>query len=682
MTVSPSKAVMSSIPEPVWLPPQPPSTIPINIYRAHINRKFGVHLRNSHELHQWSVTQPHDFWIDLWSYVGLIPDLPSGISQAYDPEIPITEVPRFFKNAKINYAENVLTQPHVDPRSTALIGLREGGDLDGEKWSWIDLRENVRKLRSSLLRSRFKEGDRVAALISTSLWSVAVFLAVASIGAIFTSIAPDLGEEGCISRLKQVTPLILFVDSHVTYKGRQSSNHAKILKIVDKLEVKPQVIIIPTAQVEHDDFLTLSGFLSRSLTCDKLEFARVSFSAPLYILYSSGTSGPPKCLVHQHGAIIQHKKIAKLHNSLKPGEVVFQYSSTSWVLWNIMIGHLSAGTTLVLYGGSPTWPSPQAMLKIVEHHRVCYWGASPKYLQELESTRCTPKEQYDLSSLRMVQSGGSHLAAEQYDWFYRVFPTHIHLTSVTGGTDLVTSWIATDPAGPSYAGEIQLMALGHDMDVVHPVTGESIKDSGASGELICRKPFPSMPIFMWGDEGNGKYKAAYFDRFNFPCWTQHDWASFNPLTCGATIHGRSDGVLNPQGIRFGSAEIYSITEAPPFLDTISATLCIGRKRAKKDMDESVFLFVVMRPGYSLTNDLLDQLKKAIRIGLSARHVPRYIFQVDEIPMTLNGKKVETLVKQVICTGELPKQMSSTVVNPKCLDQYVKFYFIESRTSKL
>ncbi|KFX99476.1 hypothetical protein V490_01779 [Pseudogymnoascus sp. VKM F-3557] len=672
----------SATPVPVWRPRQQPSKIPINKYRAHINNKFNTQLRDSHELQKWTVSQPHDFWIDLWSYVGLVPDLSPETSRAYDPEIPMTDVPPFFENARINYAENVLTQPDVEPESIALIGIREGGSLHGEKWSWATLRENVRKVRSSLIRSGIKEGDRVAALISTSSWSVVIFLASASIGAIFTSIAPDLGDEGCISRLRQVTPSILFADSHVTYKGKQKSNSAKISNIVGKLAIKTEVVLIPTAKVEQTNFSTLSEFLSRSAASDKLQFARVSFSAPLYILYSSGTSGPPKCLVHQHGVILQHKKIAKLHNSLKPGEVVFQYSSTSWVLWNIMVGHLSAGTTLILYDGSPTWPNPQAMLKIVEQHKVSYWGASPKYLQALESTRCIPKEEYDLSSLRMVQSGGAHLAAEQYHWFYRAFPKDIHLTSVTGGTDIVTSWICTDPAGPLYAGEIQLIALGLDIDIADSVTGDSIKNTGESGEMICRQPFPSMPVFMWGDKGNVKYKEAYFDRFDFPCWTQHDWASFNPLTGGATVHGRSDGVLNPQGIRFGSSEIYSITEAPPFIYTIAATLCIGRRRKGRDSDESVFLFVVMRPGEKLTDKLLGQLKTSIRTSLSARHVPRYIIQVDDIPMTMNGKKIETLVKQIICTGEMPKQVSSTVANPNCLEKFIKFYSVEEKMSKL
>ena len=399
---------------------------------------------------------------------------------------------------------------------------------------------------------------------------------------------------------------------------------------------------------------------------------------------------------------MQHRKISKLHNSLKPGEVVFQYSSPSWVLWNIMVGHLSTGTTLVLYDGSPTFPAPEAMLDIVERHGVAYWGASPRYLQQLESRAVVPKERYNLSSLRMVQTGGSHLAASQYHWFYGAFPPSIHLTSVTGGTDIVTSWIGTDPTGPLYPGELQMPILGHDIDVADPVTGESVRDAGLAGEMICRKPFPSMPVFMWGDEGNKRYKESYFERFDFPCWAQHDWCSFNPVTGGSQIHGRrsvqqtnihpeskesndyhdpyanrpsSDGVLNPQGIRFGSSEIYSITEGHPFNEIIETTLCVGRTRKGIDSDESVFLFVIMRPGHRFDAVLDRQLRDAIRSGLSARHVPRFVVPVPEIPMTVNGKKVETLVKQTICTGEVPKRMSSTVANGHCLEAFRQFYHV-------
>ena len=331
---------------------------------------------------------------------------------------------------------------------------------------------------------------------------------------------------------------MLFADSHVTYKGRRRSNLEKITSIVTRLTKKPEVVLIPLDETPSHPFLSLPDFLARSSPSDKLEFNRVSFSAPLYILYSSGTSGPPKCLVHQHGVILQHRKISRLHNSLKPGEMVLQYSSTSWVLWNIMVGHMAAGATLIMYDGSPAYPSPKILLDIVQRHKVAYWGMSPRYLQQLEATGVVPKDEYDLRSLRMVQTGGSHLAASQYHWFYKVFPPQIHLTSVTGGTDIATSWIGTDPAGPVYAGELQIPILGMDIDVADPVTGESIKDSGLSGEFICRQPFPSMPIYMWGDEGNKLYKATYFERFDFPCWAQHDWISFNPATGGSQVHGR------------------------------------------------------------------------------------------------------------------------------------------------
>lgn len=330
---------------------------------------------------------------------------------------------------------------------------------------------------------------------------------------------------------------MLFVDSGVTYKGKQQSNRTKITNIFSNLSVKPVVAVISTTDTTGWEYATLQDFLSKSSPADALEYTRIPVSHPLYILYSSGTSGPPKCLVHSHSVILQHKKVSVLHNSLTPDDVVFQYSSTSWVLWNIMIGHLSVGPALIMYDGSPLWPSPQAMLRIVEYHRVSYWGASPRYLQELEMSGCVPKDEANFSALRMVQTGGSHLAAEQYRWFYKSFPRSVHLTSVTGGTDLVTSWIGTDPAGPLYPGEMQLPMLGHDVDVADTVTGESIKETGQHGEFVCRKPFPSMPVFFWGDDKGAKYRETYFDKFD-DCWAQHDWASYNPRTGGWQIHGR------------------------------------------------------------------------------------------------------------------------------------------------
>ncbi|KAL3441756.1 hypothetical protein BJX65DRAFT_322039 [Aspergillus insuetus] len=674
-------------PIPIWQPVQPTSQIPMNIYREHINRKFTQNLQSSHDLHHWSVTHPHDFWIDLHSYTDIVPPLPRGTTTAYDPNLPMSAVPRFFEGATVNYAENVFHGKEL--AKTALIGIREGQGLDGDIWTWARLHETVRTLRSALLHSGIRTGDRIGAVISTSVWSVALLLAAASMGAVWTSIAPDIGEEGCISRLDQITPKILFADSSSTFKGKSHSNVDKITNIVTRLRQTPQVILIPLSGETDLDlpFPTINTFLARALPSDPLTFTRVPYSHPLYILYTSGTTGAPKCLVHAHSVIIQHKKTSLLHNSLTHSDTVFQYSSTSWVLWNIMVGHLSVGATLILYDGSPLYPTPAAMLRVVEHHRVTYWGTSPRYLQELEMSGVVPKEIADLRALRMVQTGGSHLAASQYHWFYAAFPQNIHLTSVTGGTDLVTSWVGTDPAGPVYPGEIQLPMLGQDVDIVDPNTGESIRDSERQGEFVCRTPFPSMPVFFWGDdEVMKKYRETYFDLFP-DLWAQHDWASFNPATRGWRIHGRSDGVLNPQGIRFGSSDIYSIVEAAPFNNTISTTLCVGRRRPKlDDTDETVFLFVVMQPPHRLSQKLVRDLKDAIRRGLSSRHVPRFVLEVPAIPVTVNGKKIETLVKGVICSGEVPRRISNTVANPECLGDFRRFYELNgdggSRAAKL
>ncbi|TID20792.1 acetoacetate-CoA ligase [Venturia nashicola] len=663
---------------PLWKPTNPEETT-ISKYRRHINSKFSLDLKTSHDLHAWSVSRPgrHKFWIDLWSYVGLKPDLPTGLEEAFDDGKGIEENPRWFDGVQMNYAENVLEGR--DENSIALIGLREGEKLDGEVWTWGDLRENVRKVRSALLALGVGEKDVVGVIMSNSNWTIAIFLATAAIGAVFTSISPDMGTEGCVVRMVQSAPKVMFADSHQTYKARRRSMKEKIGAVVKSLEKKPDVFIVPLAE-DAQDFPLLEDFLAKSRKLDALEYARVPFSYPMLILYSSGTSGPPKCLVHQHGIILQLKKIAILHNSLTSKDVIFQYSSTSWVLWNIMNGHLSVGAAMICYDGSPLYPDASTKLRILHHHKCTYFGTSPRYLLELEMSGIKPSE-FDLSNLRMVTTTGATLTTDQFGWFYKAFPKSIHLSSVAGGTEICTSWMASDPAGPVYAGEMQMPALGQDVDVGDPETGESIKHLGEAGELICRTPFPSMPIYFFGDDGGKKYREAYFERYDhIKVWAQHDWIQYNPKTGGAQIHGRSDGTLNPSGIRFGSAEIYSIVESPHFNSLLSDTLCVGRKRAF-DRDETVFLFVKMRSGHLLTDSLRIEIETAIRTSLSPRHVPAFILPVDEIPVTINGKKVEIAVKKIISGGEV--KVSSTVSNPDCLKEYIKFRDWEKkRESKL
>lgn len=627
----------------------------------------------------------------------MVPALPKDMYHAYNDSLNITDNPEFFPGVKLNYTENVLTGRDED--ALALIGVREGGLISGyERWTWGELKENVRRARSALLRLGIKKGDVVAALMSNCPWIIALFLASASIGAIFTSISPDMGVEGCVARLSQVKPMIIFADSHQTYKGQRRSLRQRIRDIKAALKSNCYLYVVPLTN-EATGFSSLNDFLSFSRQEDKLMYERLPFSTPLTIVYSSGSTGPSKCIVHHHGTILNYKKIALLHNSLMPSDVVFQFSSTSWILWNIMNGHLSTGAALICYDGSPLYPDASHLLKILEYHRATFFGTSPRYMLELEMAgreKGIKPSNYDLSSVRLITTTGATLTTEQFRWFYSRdgFPSHIHLSSVAGGTEIASSWLASNPAGPVWAGEMQMFALGHDVDVADPETGLSIKHTGGPGELVCRSPFPSMPVYFLGDEQDGgpkapgkKYRDAYFDRFidvGVKCWAQHDWIVYNPRTGGSQIQGRSDGTLNPSGIRFGSAEIYSVSESTHFTTKrgISDTLCVGRKRLH-DKDEAVFLFIKMQPGHKLTQELKDELAGAIRTGLSPRHVPKFMIEIKEIPVTINGKKVEIAVKKLLSGVDV--KASSTVANPECLNEYRQYRDIEDprrRESKL
>jgi acetoacetyl-CoA synthetase len=631
-----------SIPHLLWRPADTNRTA-MSRYRRHINVKFLQNLQTSHALQKWTVTNPQRFWVDLYEYVGIIPPLPPGTKVAYDETKKMREVPEFFVSCRINYAENVLVpNTAANPDSVCLVGVREGGIDDPEELTWTQLTELVRMTRSALVRQGIKEGDVVGALMSNSIWIIVLFLATTCIGAIFTSIAPDMGVGGCVSRLAQVEPVLLFSDVDYALRGKRVSLLDKVKEVFKALaegSSKPKLVLVPTGHAPHtvqevpgapDLGTSLSQYLSKSVSSDSLTYTRVEMSHPLVILYSSGTTGPPKCMLSPHGSIIQYKKIGYLHNNLDCNSTVFQYSSTSWVLWNVMNGHLSVGAKVVCYDGGALYPNPGELLCINERFKVTYWGTSPRYLLELEQSNIKPSD-FDLSSLQLVTTTGATLTGEQMKWFYAAFPRTIHLSSVAGGTEIASSWIATNPAGPVYANEMQMWALGMDVDVLDSETGESIRHTGQSGELVCHKPFPSMPSGFWGDPEMKKYRESYFERFNdeIDVWAHHDFTQFNPQTGGIQIHGRSDGVLNPSGIRFGSAEVYSVVEGPLFNSIIADSVCVGRRR-REDKDEAVFLFVIMAKGQKFTPELVEQLRKEISSALSPRHVPKFIFEVDEM----------------------------------------------------
>lgn len=533
--------------EPVWRPSQRQQPTEMAKYQQHVNRKFNINLQNTHHLQKWSIDNPHDFWLDLYTYMNLTPALPPSLKTAYDDSIPMSLIPQFFPGLQINYAENMLFA-NPNPDAPALIAIREGQDIyreNGEVLTWGALREQVRLVASAFRNSGIKRGDRVAALVATSNWAVVLFHATASIGAIFTVISPELGFEGCVSRLQQVSPSILFVDSHAIYKGKATSTAEKVAKIVLELRPRPQVYVIPVVSDVSHEFPVIDEFLQKSSSQDKLCFTRVPFNYPLMICYSSGTTGAPKCIVHHHGTCIQMKKTTLLHDCLTLGDVVMQYSSTSWAVFYGMCGRLSSGVTLVLYNGNPLYPDAKQLLRICERYKVAYLGSSPRLLLEIEMSGTTPKTEFDLSSLKTVHTTGAPLSIEQYKWFYRSFPPDIQICNIAAGTETGAAIIAMDPSGPIYAGELQIASLGIDLDVADEVTGESIADTGRAGELVIRKPFPSMPCFFWGDSSGSIYKASYFERYsNINVWAQHDWLRKNPTTGGYVIHGRSDGVLS------------------------------------------------------------------------------------------------------------------------------------------
>lgn len=674
--------IFTSSTKPIWQHPNPDSTA-ISTYRRHINKKFSVNLKDSQELQRWTVKYPQLFWIDVYEYTNIQPPLPSGLKIAYDEKLKMSDNPVFFEGHRLNYAENALNG-NPDPNAVALIGLREGEDLNGdagEKVTRSQLRDRVRVVASALRRSGIKEGDRVAALVSCSIPAFVLFLATASLGAIFTCVSPDLGIEGCVSRFVQVTPRILFCDGDITYKGKRNSTIAKIDAIMGQLKVKPLLYVIPIA-LQQSKYPNMNDFLSKSSDTDDLTFNRVPFNQPLMICYSSGTTGAPKCIVHAHGLLLNLRKTSGVTNGIGPADVVLQYTSTSWVMFYITNGHLAAGATTIAYDGSPMFPDVRQLIRILEKFKVSYFGSSPRYLAELEQRGVRPGYEFNLEKLRMVNTTGAPLSTDQYHWFYASFPPSVQLNNSAGGTDSATTFIGSDSAGPLYPGEMQTSVLGIDSDVADPVTGESIAHTGEPGELVIRKPFPSMPAFFWGDKGGKIYKAAYFERFeNVDCWAQHDWVAKNPKTQGWVMTGRSDGVLNPSGIRFGSGEIYAITEGPDFNSEIAETLCVGRRRPH-DRDEEVFLFVRMNESNAFTEQLKQRLRKKIADGLSPRHVPRFIIEVKEIPTTINGKKVEIAVKSILSGKDV--KASSTVANPGSLEQFKQFRTLEAeaRQSKL
>jgi acetoacetyl-CoA synthetase len=616
-----------------------------------------------------------------------------------DPHSSLFPRPPFFEGSRLNFAENLLfPQNCPGDESIAIIGATES---EREFVSWSELRERVRVCANAMREKGITIGDRIGGFVGNNVDAVVVMLATASIGALWTSISPDTGVHAVLERLRQVQPRILFADNASLYNGKVHSTEAKVVDIVKELPCLEHVVVleaIKSAELDLDKVKPENGLsvLHNDFIHDVQDFyAPLVFESldpdhPVYILYSSGTTGAPKPIVHGSlGTLLQHKKEHVLHGDIRPGDRLFYYTTTTWMMWHWLVSALASGATIVVYDGSPFRPfdveggkGEMAMARLIDELDITHFGTSAKYLSMIEQASLNPREHPNrpvrLDKLRAIFSTAAPLAPSTFEYIYSSFHPDVMLGSITGGTDIISLFGASCPISPVYRGEIQCRGLGMAV-AAFDFAGNDITQTNEPGDLVCLKPFPAQPVMFWppGPEGQAKYKKSYFDVFGPNIWHHGDFIRINPDTGGLMMLGRSDGVLKPAGVRFGSAEIYNVI-LKHFSQEIEDSLCIGRRREGIDADETVVLFVkfvpegLKGPAPQISQDLTARIQAAIRKELSARHVPGIIDVCpgNEIPLTSNGKKVENAVKQILCGLNI--KTSASVANAECLEGYRKW----------
>jgi acetoacetyl-CoA synthetase len=519
----------------------------------------------------------------------------------------------------------------------------------------------VSRLSRALRNAGVVTGDRVAGFMPNMIESVAAMLAASSIGAIWSSCSPDFGFQGVMDRFGQIQPKILFAPNGYSYNGKEFDSLPKIVQIVSEIPSIEKVVVVPYTQSSPDisgikGAVMFGDFLDREEGLE-IEFEQLPFEHPLYIMYSSGTTGKPKCIVHgAGGTLIQHLKELILHTDLRREDTIFYFTTCGWMMWNWVVSSLAVGATVVLFDGSPFYPDPGALFKMAETEKISVFGTSARYLAALEQAGVKPRESYDLTPLKAVLSTGSPLSVESFEFVYRDIKEDLCLSSISGGTDIISCFALGNPIGPVYTSELQCRGLGMKVEVFDsegkPVVGEK-------GELVCTAPFPSMPIYFWDDEDDKKYLGAYFDVYK-NVWHHGDYVMLTE-NAGMVFYGRSDATLNPGGVRIGTAEIYRLMETVP---EVLDSLVVGQDW---NNDIRVILFVKLAPDVALTEDLKARMKSLIRQGTSPRHVPAIILSTDDIPYTLNGKKVEIAVRKIIHGEEV--QNREALANPESLDLY-------------
>jgi acetoacetyl-CoA synthetase len=617
---------------------------------ASVAEKHGIE-RDYPSLHRWSVERRDLFWSEMMALADIRP-LRSATATVTGEGMLDT---RWFPGMEFNFAEHLLRFNDDRPALIA-VDERQGRRVI----SYAELRREVGRFAAGLRALDVRKGDRIGGFVPNVPEAVIAMLAASSLGAIWSSCSPDFGISGVFDRFGQIGPKVLIAADGYTYNGKPIPVIDRIRGIVEKIPSIRRTVVVPfledrPALGSLKDAVLWSEFAAGD---SPLHFEPLPFDHPLYIMYSSGTTGVPKCIVHgQGGTLLQHMKELMLHCDLRREDRILYFTTCGWMMWNWLVSSLGVGAAVVLYEGSPFHPDPRHLWRLTQELPITVFGTSPKYLLACQGAGLKPGREHDLSRLQSVLSTGSPLTAESFRWVYENVGRDLQLSSICGGTDIISCFMLGNPVLPVYAGEIQCKGLGMDVHAFN-AAGKSVV--GKQGELVCCSPFPSQPTGFWNDPDGGKYRRAYFDHYP-GVWRHGDFVEITPRG-GVIVHGRSDATLNPGGVRIGTAEIYRVIDGMP---EIADSVVVGKRTA--DADVEICLFLVLRPGYTLDEDLKTRVRKRIEEGATKRHVPKHVRQVTAVPYTISGKKVEIAVTQMI-HGE-PVLNRDALANPDTLDQY-------------